>query len=530
MNKTVTVNLGGTIFNIEEDAFLLLQSYLERIKLNFSGDPGENEIMSDIEVRLAELFNERLDELRNVVIRRYVEEVIAVMGQPEDFNVGSGAPLNAETTRLRHNKRRIYRDSDDAMIGGVCAGLSHHFGWDPLILRIIFVAFGILSGGTAVIAYFIFWALIPSARTTAEKLQMKGETVNVENIRKFVNEEAKNAGNAISGWGSGRGAQSSAAGSELIRVIGLILSKVFGAVILLIGFGLLVGLISLFFFAEFRFFGAEGMDVDQMNRLIFSDTGSYWMIMLGALLVIGIPAIAFIYGGIKLILGSTRRIKGLGWSLAALFVLGTILASISGIRMAKEFSRDAELRDNLSIDATESDTLYIEVEPDLIFTGRAFDDHHNLFDLIHTTADSTYYGEPVELRFEETPDSDFHVRVTRSSSGPSQREAGRLASNILYEYRFVSDTLHLAPYFSTPAADLFRGQQVEVLVLVPAGKWVHFGEQIGLIYWNDELAGETRLLEESEWSSSIRHSGNAIRITDDSTVVKMGNMEIRTSN
>src|SRR5687768_3386292 len=114
MNKTITVNLGGSVFNIEEDAFLLLKNYLDRIKLNFTGDAGESEIMSDIEVRIAELFLQRLDERKNVIVIMDVEEVIGVMGQPEDFNIGHESPSGEtfNTNDIRNSHRRLYRDKD----------------------------------------------------------------------------------------------------------------------------------------------------------------------------------------------------------------------------------------------------------------------------------------------------------------------------------------------------------------------------------------------------------------------------------
>ncbi|MFN8700461.1 MAG: PspC domain-containing protein [Flavobacteriales bacterium] len=506
MNKTVTVNLGGTIFNIEEEAFQLLKGYLERIKLNFANDPGEAEIMQDIEVRLAELFSERLDEKRNVVIKSHVEEVIAIMGRPEDYTMGNAATADeAEASNFKHSKRRVYRDGDDAVIGGVCSGLSYYFGWDPIVLRIAFAIFGIISGGTAVIAYIILWALVPEAKTTAEKLQMRGEKVNVDSISRFINMEAKKAADNVTKWsekgfkGSGRNLNT----PGIMKGLGTAFTKVIGAFLVVGGFALLGLLLSIFVFAEFNF-GNQQMPFDQMHLILFGDTGNYWMLLLGAALTLGVPAVALLYSGFKLLIGFTRQIKGLGWSLAGLFVLGVCLATIGGVRIGREFSSEAELRETRSIDVAPGDTLFVDVMPDSVFVGRTEDDRDNFFDLVNITPEFIHYGQMVNVSFEQAEGSEYSVRVVRESRGPGKKRAGELVSNISYEWKLEGDTLTLAPWLKTPASDQFRGQEVDITVYVPLGRHVKFGEHIGLIYWDCGKAGETRLMWDDDWWSEDR--------------------------
>jgi phage shock protein PspC (stress-responsive transcriptional regulator) len=506
MNKTVTVNLGGTIFNIEEEAFQLLKGYLDRIKLNFSSDPGEGEIMQDIEVRLAELFSERLDEKRNVVIKSHVEEVIAIMGQPEDYAMGTTTSADeADASNFRHTKRRVYRDGDDAVIGGVCSGLSYYFGWDPIVLRIAFAIFGIISGGTAIIAYIILWALVPEAKTTAEKLQMRGEKVNVDSISRFINMEAKKASDNVNKW-SEKGFKGSARNtntSEVMKGVGTAFSKIIGAFLVVGGFSLLGLLLSIFVFAEFSF-GNQQMPFEQLHLIFFGDTGNYWMLVLGTLLTLGVPAVALLYSGFKLLIGSTRQIKGLGWSLAGLFVLGICLATIGGVRIGREFSSEAELRESRPIDVAPGDTLFVDVMPDSVFIGRTEDDRDNFLDLVNITPEFIHYGQTVSVGFEQAEGSEYSVRVVRESRGPGKKRAGELVSNISYEWSVVGDTLSLAPWLKTPATDQFRGQEVEITIYIPHGRQVKFGQHIGLIHWDEEKAGQTRMMWNDDWWSNDR--------------------------
>lgn len=500
MNKTVTVNLGGSIFNIEEEAYQALRRYLDLIKQNFTGDPGEAEIMADIEVRLAELLQERIDEVRNVVTMAHVTEVSAIMGQPEDFAPdGAKASAAAAAGHTRHDKRRVYRDRDDAVLGGVCSGFSYYFGWDPIVLRIAFVLFGILSAGTAVIAYIILWAVIPEARTTAEKLQMRGEPVNVDSISRFINSEAQRAAENVNKWSKRKfqGPPHNRHG-EIGRGLGIALTKIVGAFMVIGGFVLLASLILMFAFAEGGLPGSTDLSVSRAAELIFAGTGSYIMLTLGIALLLGIPAISLLYGGFKLLIGSARHVRGLGWVLAVLFVTGVALTVVGGMRIGREFSSDAEIREQREI-AAGADTLYVRVLPDTLFPGRTHDDFNDFFGLITSDGSTTWYGEPVRLDFEESDSDQFSVRIKRLSRGPGKRAAGDYVMRINYDWAATGDTLDLTPWFSTPSTDPFRGQHVEITVFVPRGKYVRFGHDIGLIWWDSWMAGKTRRMFNGRW-------------------------------
>jgi len=135
MKKTITINISGVIFNIEEDAYEILRGYLDRLSRNFTDSEGREEIMGDIEARIAELFQERLGDRKEVVSDQDVQQVMVTMGKPEDFNAESeGTESQGHSSyseSASSNKRRIYRDTEKNVIGGVCAGISHYFGWDP---------------------------------------------------------------------------------------------------------------------------------------------------------------------------------------------------------------------------------------------------------------------------------------------------------------------------------------------------------------------------------------------------------------
>jgi len=197
MKKTINVNLGGIVFNIDDDAYIKLKAYLDQIEIYFANEKEGREILVDIENRMAELFQERSKGTGRVIAMEDVDEVIRILGKPEEI----GDPENGyEKTRSSRSSssryRRIYRDPDNRVLGGVCSGMGAYWQIDPLVIRILFlVAF--FGFGIGLIIYLILWIVIPEAKTAAQKLEMKGEPVNISNIGKTVKEEFNNVKNRM---------------------------------------------------------------------------------------------------------------------------------------------------------------------------------------------------------------------------------------------------------------------------------------------------------------------------------------------
>ncbi|MGE0090848.1 MAG: PspC domain-containing protein, partial [Bacteroidales bacterium] len=193
---TVTINLGGFIFHIDDDAYQILHSYLIAIERQFANETDSKEIISDIESRLAELFTETLGNKKDVISKDDVAKVIAIMGEPHDFSVEDEQDNQSKRKNMTNYQttKRLYRDLENRILGGVCGGLGAYFNADPLLFRILFIIifFGLGSG---LIIYIILWIAIPEARTTAQKLEMRGEPITIENIKKAVREEFENVKN-----------------------------------------------------------------------------------------------------------------------------------------------------------------------------------------------------------------------------------------------------------------------------------------------------------------------------------------------
>ena len=221
MKKTLTVNLGGTVFHIDEDAYRLLDNYLCNLKLHFRRQAGADEIVNDIELRISELFLEKLTAGSQVITITDVEEVINRMGKPEEMETGteentasgagntkgasgegygSGSWNSDNNSSYTSNRRRLYRNPDDKMLGGVIGGLSVYLGWDSTWFRLILVFCAIFGFKFLIPIYIICWIVIPEARTAAEKLNMRGEAVTVENIGKTVTDGFERVTNNVNDY------------------------------------------------------------------------------------------------------------------------------------------------------------------------------------------------------------------------------------------------------------------------------------------------------------------------------------------
>jgi phage shock protein PspC (stress-responsive transcriptional regulator) len=181
MKKVITANIGGKSFIIDDDAFVQLHDYLDSFKATITDPNDANEVMSDIEIRVAEILNERLRSEMQSVNTAMVDIVIAQLGQPEGTRKRNKS--NTDYAASRHSRRRLYRDPDHRVIGGVCSGLAAFFDMDIALVRVIMLLLFIF-GTSGFWIYIILLIVVPAARTTSEKLEMHGEPATAENIRR----------------------------------------------------------------------------------------------------------------------------------------------------------------------------------------------------------------------------------------------------------------------------------------------------------------------------------------------------------
>ena len=194
MKKVVTINISGHSFYIDEDAFARLEDYLKKLEVWSHNKESGREIYADIEARIRELFEEKINPATSVITMPLVEEIIAIMGQPEDFSEETSEDQEDRFKSGASNstpppRRRLYRDVEDRVIGGVCSGIAAYFNIDRVFVRVLFAVLPFLSFGTIIPIYIILWIAIPPALTASQRLEMQGHDVNISNIEKNIRDE-----------------------------------------------------------------------------------------------------------------------------------------------------------------------------------------------------------------------------------------------------------------------------------------------------------------------------------------------------
>ncbi|HPF89238.1 MAG: PspC domain-containing protein [Flavobacteriales bacterium] len=486
MKKTLTANISGTVFHIEEDAYDALNRYLGNIRSRFSGTAGRDDIMADIEARIAELFQERLDGRRQVVSIADVEQVMAVLGQPEDIAGGEdgqeGAPEPGPAAAGAGNKR-FYRDTDDKWLGGVLGGLGAYLGMDPLWLRIAVVALVLASVGSLIPIYLLLWILVPKAGSAAERLRMRGEPVTVDNIKRVVEEGAerfKRGGERMAHeaselgrtWGEHAGQRRSQAVNIFLKLIGVGLIVVAFSLLLGLITGMIGGTVSLWHAT----WSNEELGILDMGELLFNSREQALWMGIGITTLLIVPIIGLFLSGFRLLL-ETRTPRWLGLTLLFVWLAAWIPVIYTGVALGKDFKRSNSTLTEVELVQPTGGTLYLDAKDPADNTGdwsMSYDDGEvNVdFDGVHVSNGSVF-GAWGRLDIQRSADSLFHLKVEREAHGISTKVALARAGNVDFQFTQEQDVLHVSPVISYPVTDKFRGQDVQFTLEVPLGKSVY---------------------------------------------------------
>lgn len=343
MKKTLTVNLGGAVYHIDEDAYRLLDDYLNNLRLHFRKQEGAEEIVNDMENRIAELFSEKITASKQVITIVDVEEVIARMGTPEDFgesneSTDSSKAKEGETKQTYYRttaKRRCFRDPDNKMLGGVAAGLAAYFGWDPTIMRIVMIVLIFLPYCPMILMYLACWIFIPEARTAAEKLSMRGEAVTVENIGKTVTDGFERVADGVNNYVNSGKPRSflQKAGDVFVTIVAVLLKIVLVAAIIVfcpVLFLLAIVLVALVVALVAVAVGGGALLLDllpSVNWMPLSTVSPLLTVAgtIAGILLIGIPLAGLAYAILRQLFHWQPMGNAVKWTLLILWILGLIL-------------------------------------------------------------------------------------------------------------------------------------------------------------------------------------------------------------
>ena len=596
MKKIININLSGRVIPIEDSAYESLQRYIESLRRYFANEEGRDEIINDIESRIAELMNDKIRKGATAITDADIEEIINSMGRIEDFEEAEAAEKiagNSDTagadfsqTEKKRYKGRLYRDSSDKMIGGVCAGIANYMNVDPAIVRLLFaiitfggfgmgfllyillwivlpardldtyvgkrlfrnpddrmiggvagglaayfnkssktvriifaaplilnIFFGILNGAfspfdwhplpnvlfgsltsTFILIYIVLWIVLPEARSSFEKMEMRGEKVDVNSIRQNVKDEMQQFKNRAQAWGEEvktsaqqfgerarafadtRGRTFATEASQVVRpavnTAGHIIGVIFKAFFLFIA-----GTVAFALFVAVLVFTLSGVAEPFKDFLIegFWQNISLWGVLF---FFLAVPMIALITWIVRRAMNVRSQNRYLGWIFAGLWLLGFVSLGIFVSNMVASVRRFDKIEQTVPTQAGINKLTVRVDEPQIRYSG-TFDwindeSDGEGFDI---TEDSLHYAN-IKLNVVKSSDTLYHVAVYRYSRGKNRNDARQRAEKIVYHVSSLDSNLLLGSGLSIGKSEKFRWQQVMIQIKVPVGKKIVFDETV----------------------------------------------------
>lgn len=504
MNKTININLGGFFFHIDETAYQKLKRYLEAISRSLSDDPqGKNEIIADIEARISELLSEKITDARQVVNEGDIDEIIGIMGQPEDYNDSEETYSQSSYSYDRNyaTGKKLFRDPDDKFLGGVASGIGHYVGVDNIWIRLGFIAL-FFGGGFGFLIYVILWILLPEAKTTAEKLQMEGTPINIDNIEKKIRDEFKNVSDNVKDAANNASEKIKAGANEIqdkvnknfsgkarknngaedffstigkiILVFFKIIGKFIGVILVIVAATVILSLIiSGFSVGSLEFLEIDG-EFLHYPPFFYDSMLPKWVLTLAGFLLVGIPFLLLFILGLRILSSSVRRLsKATSLTLLGIWLAALLTLVFAGLEFGTSHAKEGSSVQNQSLAIQPLDTLTIRMvnNDDLIY-------RHNLrrssrVEEITIEGNNFIYSNYIKVDVKKSNKSEPYMLIERQSKGKNTSMAKSNAEKINYNFNLSGNTLTLDAFFLSEFKNIWKEEQVKVTVFLSENTYVY---------------------------------------------------------
>ncbi|MCD8414452.1 PspC domain-containing protein [Tenacibaculum dicentrarchi] len=496
MNKTININLGGFFFHIDEIAYQKLKRYLEAIGRSLSDDPqGKEEIISDIEARISELLSEKITDVRQVINENDIEEIITIMGQPEDYSDTQDDYTDNYSPNYKTKKgtvKKLFRDGDDKFLGGVCSGIAHYFNIDVIWIRITFII--LVASGFSPLAYIILWVLLPEAKTTSEKLQMQGEPVNIDNIEKKIRDEFESLSEKLKDGANDITDKISSADYEKIRsqtnsklqdfigIIGEILRtlfKIFGKfigvfLIFIAGITILSLLFGAFSIGSFEILNVDNNFV-QYPPFFYDAMLPKWLLTISLFLLIGIPMMVLFILGLRILSPSIKKLNTTTvFTLLGVWLISLFTISFSGIEYATTHAYNGVNVSKHNITCTKEQPLKIRVvNNDNIYYNHNLSNRNNAEDVVINDVKMKYSNDVnIDVRKSETGNA--YIEIKRTSEGKKRNKANDNAKEINYNFNITNNTIIFDAFFLSAYKNIWKDEEIKATVYIAEGTTIYF--------------------------------------------------------
>ena len=492
MNKTININLGGYFFHIDETAYQKLRRYLDAISKSLSDDPqGKNEIIADIEARISELLSEKITDARQVVNEQDISNIIKIMGEPEDYsdNDESFQETKSKSNNGKSNFKKLFRDRENRFISGVSSGIAHYLDLDVVWIRIAFILLTVFSG-MGLIAYIILWIVTPEATTTAEKLQMEGERVTIDNIEKKIREEfdsiketiedgANNVKKKVADGFQRNGKSTTSGLQDFLNVIGNIITVVFNIIgkfigIIIIVFSSII-LISIFFgvfsLGSFELLG-YGENLINLPNFVYGSIIPYWILTICMFLLIGIPFLILFILGLRIISNKIKLSKTVSLSLLGIWIIALLTVLFAGIDIGTSDAYNGTKIETYPLNFSSKDTLFLKMvnDDELYFQDKLRRSTKRI--KVEDNGVKKNYATNVKVSVERSNTEKFTFKIRKVSEGRNKTKATENATGIDYKYEEAQNTLQLNGFFLSHLTYRFSDEIVYATIYIPVNSTV----------------------------------------------------------
>ena len=543
MNKTININLGGFFFHIDEVAYQKLRRYLESISKSLSEDPqGKNEIIADIEARISELLSEKITDARQVVNESDIEDIIVIMGQPEDYTEAEEAYSDANYSYTRNNAsgKKLFRDGDDKFLGGVASGIAHYFDIDTIWVRLGLLAL-FFGAGFGILLYIILWILLPEAKTTAEKLQMEGEPVNIDNIEKKIREEftnvsenVRNVANQASEKFKDGANEFSAKMNEtfsgktkknnglqdFLNTIGKIilaffkvLGKFMGVIFVIVGACVILSLIiGGFSVGSLEFLNIDGNFISYPD-FFYEASLPKWLLTVSLFLLTGIPFLILLVLGLRILSSNVKQFsKATSLTLLAIWIAALLTIIFTAIEFGTTHANYGKSVEKNELNLTKNDTLVLKVQND-----DAIYYQHNLRRSsrrheVEVNNKRMIYTNDVHIDVKRSNTGAAYIIVQKESYGRSNIRANKNAEKIEYNYTIKNNEIVLDAFFLSEVKNIFKDEEIDVTVFIPSKTKIYFDNSIKTFLY--DVKNEARIDDRDMVNHNFEMTEEVLKCTD----------------
>ena len=544
MNKTININLGGFFFHIDEIAYQKLRRYLESISKSLSEDSqGKNEIIADIEARISELLSEKITDTRQVVSESDIEDIIVVMGQPEDYTDAeeSYSDANYSYSRNKETGKKLFRDGNDKFLGGVASGIAHYFNIDTIWVRLLFLIITVAGIGAGILVYIALWILLPEAKTTAEKLQMEGEAVNIDNIEKKIREEftnvsesVKNAANNASekikdganDFSEKMGQTFSAKTNknnglqDFLNTLGKIamvffkfLGKFIGVLFVVLGAGVILSLIiGGFSVGSFEFLNIDG-DFISYPDFFFDATLPQWLLTISLFTLIGIPFIVLLVLGLRMLSSNIKQFtKITSITLLVVWFIALLIIVFTGVEFGATHANYGNSIEKNQLNISKKDTLIIKMKNnDALYYQDNLKRSSRKYE-VAVDGKLMLYTNDIGLDVKKSNTGTAYIIIQKESYGRSRIKASKNSEKIQYNFTIINNEIVLDAFFLSDLKNVFKDEEVDITIFIPEATTIYFNNSVK--HFLSNVKNEANIYDKDMVNHHFKMTNTVLKCTD----------------